>query len=265
LVELNEIDTLSTELEDRLDDLFGENDIHLPDTSEKELEEQYPLAELKNLILSIDWEITDEVLNNLLQQLKDLQLTYEADKIVATFLQILNSLTKYIKTHRAMAHPKTFKTLNSVFASLDKVVLAKDMAEPAKKKILRTEMNRYKELRAQIAKSKSAAAQRTPKGQPAPANQPEINEKKEEPGTDLPEASKQNAVHDSAPPASDLQAPVEPAVVAADDDVSDSLPGSPHQMELASLTEAVEEIKRFIRTEVAALREEIRSIGNQQP
>ena len=154
MVDPKDFDTLSSELENRLDDLFGENDIQLPKVPEKNLKEHYPLAELKNLILSIDWEITDEVLDKLLQQLKDLQLTYEHDKIVSTFLQILNSLGNYIRTHRAKAHPKTFKILNSVFASLDKVVLAKDMTELAKKKILRAEMNRYKDLRTQIAKSK---------------------------------------------------------------------------------------------------------------
>ena len=174
MVDPKEIDTMSSELENRLDDLFGENDIQLPDAQDKNAKEHYPLAELKNLILSIDWEITEEVLDNLLQQLKDLQLTYEHDKIVTTFLQILSSLGNYIKTHRAKAHPKTFKILNSVFASLDKVVLSKDMTEPAKKKILRGEMTRYKELRAQIAKSKSAAATRKVKPRPTVAETPDV-------------------------------------------------------------------------------------------
>ena len=89
MVDPKDNDTMNSELEDRLDDLFGENDIQLSDASDEKLKEYYPLAELKNLILSIDWEITDEVLDNLLQQLKDLQSTYEHDKIVVTFLQIL--------------------------------------------------------------------------------------------------------------------------------------------------------------------------------
>ena len=172
MVDSKDIDALNAELESRLDDLFGENADQSSASSEEDLKEHYPLAELKNLILSIEWEITDEVLDNLLQQLADLQLTYKHDKIVLTFLQILNSLGNYIKTNRAKAHPKTFKILNSVFSNLDKVVLTKDMAEPVKKRILRTEMNRYKELRAQIAKSKSAAkgsAKAKPAGNDTPS------------------------------------------------------------------------------------------------
>ena len=181
MADSRDIDTLSSELESRLDDLFGENDIQLPDTQEKSLKEHYPLAELKNLILSIDWEITDEVLDKLIQQLKDLQLTYKHDKIVMTFLQILNSLGNYIKTHRAKAHPKTFKILNSVFSNLDKVVLTRDMPEAAKKKILRAEMNRYKELRNQIAKSKRAAAERRAKAKTMKPEVAEAAPQKEEP------------------------------------------------------------------------------------
>ncbi|NNL78339.1 MAG: hypothetical protein HKO68_18560, partial [Desulfobacterales bacterium] len=158
--ELNKVDSMSSELESRLDDLFNENDIRLPDSPEQDSKAHYPLAELKSLILSIDWEITDEVLENLLQQLKDLKIMYQHDKIVLAFLQILNSLGDYIKTNRGRSHPKTFKILNSVFSSLDQVVLSRDMAETVKKKILLTEINRYKKLRADIVHRKGTPQQK---------------------------------------------------------------------------------------------------------
>ncbi len=316
MVDPKDIDTLNVELESRLDDLFGENDVQLLDASEKEVKEHYPLAELKNLILSIDWEITDEVLDKLLQQLKDLQLTYKHDKIVSTFLQILKSLTNYIKTHRAKAHPKTFKILNSVFASLDKVVLSRDMPEPSKKKILRAEMNRYKELRAQIAKSK-AAAKRTGKAQPAPADQTNAMGKNKEPVLELHETSREasntpaeeqvvrpeepspdadsgrlaepvlemdqpsNVIElktpteppidlkeqASAPADHGIEDPIltlaetsEPSAAEVADDILDTGIGITPPKELASLTEAVEEIKRYIQTEIAALKEEIQAL-----
>ena len=239
MVDPKDIDTLSSELENRLDDLFGENDDPLPYAQDKQHKEHYPLAELKNLILSIDWEITDEVLNNLIQQLKDLQLTYKHDKIVTTFLQILNSLGNYIKTHRARAHPKTFKILNSVFASLDKVVLAKDMTETAKKKILRAEMNRYKELRTQIAKNKTAVAQRKKTSKPAISEALKIEEKEE------------------APVVAEAESSVKPA-----DAVDEELivPDQPQVAAVTTLAEAVEEIKRYIHTEISAIKQEIQSL-----
>jgi hypothetical protein len=324
LVDSKDIDTLSSELENRLDALFGENDIQLPNVPEKKRNEYYPLAELKNLILSIDWEITDEVLDNLLLQLKDLQLTYKHDKIVTTFLQILNSLGNYIRTHRAKAHPKTFKILNSVFVSLDKVVLSKEMTAPAKKKILRAEMNRYKELRTQIAKSKAAAAAKR-KARRIGTQQAEIKNKKEDPVLVLDESSvttevkeKEEApvlVLDESPVAPEVkekeEAPVlvldespvapevnekedvpitipdepsvvpapevkeqepvlslaessEPPAVAVKEGLPVTHPDSDRDLAVATLADAVEEIKQYIHTEINALKKEIQSLRETQ-
>ena len=239
------IDTLSSELENRLDDLFGENDAPLNDAQDKDLKEHYPLAELKNLILSIDWEITDEVLDKFLQQLKDLRLTYKHDKIVSTFLQILNSLGNYIKTNRAKAHPKTFKILNSVFSSLDKVVLSGDMSEKTKKKILRAEMNRYQELRTQIAKGKTAAGQPKKTVKPAVIEAPEVKEKQEQPVIVEAEPSGQTAV--------DAQ---EELIL------TDEHPNVAVAVE--TLAQAVEEIKRYIHEEINALKEEMQDLRMQK-
>ena len=151
----NDEDSLSSELESRLDDLFGEDDKFTEGPVADELPDDYPLAELKNLVLSIDWEITDEVLINFLSQIKELKTTYKDDKIILTFLQILGSLGEYIKTNRGKAHPKTFKILNSVFSRFDDVILSKDMQESEKKRILRTEMAKYKELRTRISREKA--------------------------------------------------------------------------------------------------------------
>jgi hypothetical protein len=225
LAELNDADNLNPELENRLDDLFDENNTLLPDNEDRDVSEYYPLSELKNLILSIDWEITDEVLEKLLQQIKDLNMTYEHDKTVLTFLQILNSLGVYIKKNRAQAHPKTFKTLNSVFSSLDKVVLSKDMVETDKKKILSTEMNRYKKLRIQIAQSKTEKKKH--------------KIKRQEPGIIGPESFFQtpNAGKEEFPNTEQRQEPSAEA-----------------------LTKAVEEIKQYIHAEIEALKAEIKSL-----
>ena len=173
MAEPNDNDSLNPERENRLEDLSGNGETTLPDGQAKGAAVHYPLSELKNLILSIDWEITDEILEKLLQQIRDLNMTYQHDKIVLTFLQILNSLGGYIKKNRANAHPKTFKTLNSVFSSLDKVVLTRDMADSEKKKILSAEMNRYKKLKIQISQSKKEKQKTSLKTQQAESFSPE--------------------------------------------------------------------------------------------
>jgi hypothetical protein len=277
LVDQKDVDTMDSELDSRLDDIFGENDIQLPDAADENPKDDYPLAELKNLILSIDWEITDEALDNLLQQLKDLQLTYEQDKIVVTFLQILKSLGNYIRTHRGKAHPKTFKILNSVFSSLDKIVLSSDMSESAKKKILRAEMNQYKELRTQIARSK-ASAEKDQVG-PVTTQKTEVKDKKEEivvrpdePSAvpdDKKKADASVVVLDEPSVAPDLKdnEPVisrgessETPARAVDEELPITHQDSERDLTVASLADAVEEIKQYIHTEIKALKETIQSL-----
>ena len=249
MADSKDVDTLSAELENRLDDLFGENTAAPAETADDDTAAHYPLAELKNLILSIDWEITDDVLEKFLQQIRDLKLTYKHDKIVLTFLQILNSLGDYIKTNRAKSHPKTFKILNSVFSSLDKVVLSRDLPEVAKKKILRIEMTRYKKLRAQISQSKSEV-QPKPQVKPDTAARPEVTTETQDEPLTLTEPS----VHPAE--AAISEAPVlEPA---PQPDVEPSLTPS-----VESLADAVAEIKKYIHDEISALREEIAALRNQ--
>ena len=120
---------------------------------------------------------------------------------------------------------KTFKTLNSVFSSLDKVVLSKDMAAAEKKKILDTEMNRYKKLRVQIAQSK------------AEKNKQKI--KRLEPGETLPEKFFQ-----------------------ASNGGKEKITNTEKHRESSAedLGKAVEEIKQYIHAEIEALKADIKSL-----
>lgn len=222
--EPNDADNLNSGLDNRLDDLFAENDDPLLDKETGNASEHYPLSELKNLIFSLDWEITDEVLEKLLQQIKDLNMTYDHDKIVLTFLQILNAVGVYIKTNRAKAHPSSFKTLNTVFSSLDKVVLSKNMSDSDKKKILSTEMNRYKKLRTLVAQSK--------------AEKEKHKILRQEPGGAVPESF--------------FQIP---------NGVEGKLPDTEQWPDFftEALNKAVEEIKQHIQAEINALKAELKS------
>jgi hypothetical protein len=238
LARQNDEDSLSEELESRLDDLFGEDDKFSEGPVTEDSSQDYPLSELKNLVLSIDWEITDEVLQKFIGQIKDLKTFYKDDKINLTFLQILGSLGEYIKTNRGKAHPKTFKILNSVFSQFDEVVLNDDMQEIEKKKILRSEMNKYKVLREQIAQDKAAKI----KKKTAKTTEPVKPRKKaaslqpETASTPMPETV-------AGEPEKSLQR------TAADDNA--------YAEQIAS---AVEDIKRFIRAELKMLREELNLI-----
>ncbi len=168
----SKFDPLNSELESRLDDLFREDDpAPAPPPPPKRVVVQ-PLEELKKTVLSIDWEITAEALAGLQEQIRLLKVTFQRDKVISMFLQILGALGQYIKTSRSYVHPSTFTVLNSVFARLDDIVTAPHMPEERKRKLLQVEMAGYQELRDKIMKRRKpirAAAAEKPAPVPVAA------------------------------------------------------------------------------------------------
>jgi len=151
----SKLDILTSELENRLDELFRE-DSQPADVVPPRRKGHQPLAELKKIVLSIDWEITAEAVEGFLAQIRLLKEVYQNDKVVTMFLQILGSLGQYIKSNRSKAHPSTFSLLNSVFARLEEVTSRANMPESAKRKMLQAEMTAYQQLREKISHRRAA-------------------------------------------------------------------------------------------------------------
>ena len=147
-------DILTDQVEDRLEDLFGDEETATSSPDTAQIATDQPLRELKSNILSIEWEITDEVMTKFVEQLSVLQDTYQNDKIVLVFLQLLGSIGEYIRINLGKSHPDAFKILNSLFGNLEKIVLSDDLAESEKKKILAGELQKYKKLKSQLATAK---------------------------------------------------------------------------------------------------------------
>ena len=147
-------DIISSAVQERLDDLFEEDDTS---ASVRETDgdlTHYPLAELKSLVMSIDWEITEEVLSDFLIQIDNLGILYKDDQIIMKFFKMLKALGKYIKARQSDAHPNAFKLLESVFSRLEKMVNAQDMPDLDRQKLLTAELVKYKELQESISDSK---------------------------------------------------------------------------------------------------------------
>ena len=276
MVDTNKDDKLDLEIAKRLDDLFGEGDASSnkskalkaddptvdenksPDQPPAPADEEifeledavadetvaehtpgaYPLAELKNMVLSIDWEITDEVLSGFLSQIDSLKNIYKNEKIMLMFLQLLGSLGEYIKTNRGKAHPKTFKILNSVFSRLEDVALTEDMPELEKKKLLKTEMSKYKQLRKQVAQKKATKVSRR-QAKPIQKDKPHLRAPKKKSATPS----------DKVPTAAEEENPLFDSIAAKSDD---------------TLAEAVEELKQFIHAELSVLKQELKMLKNSR-
>ena len=139
----------------------NENDDSL-DTSEVDLFEfsgtaGTPIAHLKTLILSLEWEITNEVLLQFNEEIVDLKDIWAQDQIKLVYLQALEKISKYIYKEKANVHPNAVKTLLSIFYNLEKQVnLADVLSDEEKKKQLVDDVRSFEKLKRQITQKPSA-------------------------------------------------------------------------------------------------------------
>lgn len=146
-----------SEFESRMKDFFKENEMFAEGESSLD---GSPLKWLKTIVLSIDWEITDDVLIKFIEQIDRLQTTfYRNDKIVLMFLKLLGSLGKYIKDKKANAHPDAIKLLILSYKSLEKIIISKDMTDVEKKIILASRARDFSELKSKMIQKDTGAVE----------------------------------------------------------------------------------------------------------
>jgi pilus assembly protein FimV len=141
------------DIDNRLDDFFGEKE-DMPQSAP----DKKPLEKLKSIILSIDWEITDSCLRDLIEETKDLMPQFAADRLTQTLLRMLNSLGRYIHKRKASAHPDAIKRILSVYSSLEKLSDPQITDTKAKEQILVQEINAFKKLKHQVEGTPPQAA-----------------------------------------------------------------------------------------------------------
>jgi pilus assembly protein FimV len=138
-------ENLVNDIENRLDDFFEEKRgaAQLKPNNKR-------LEKLKSIILSIDWEITDSCLNDLIGETNALIPQFESDRLTQTLLRMLNSLGRYIQKRKASAHPDAIKRIMSVFTSLEKLIDAQLTDIKEKERILAKEIVAFKDLKSQV-------------------------------------------------------------------------------------------------------------------
>jgi hypothetical protein len=155
--------SVSSEVKNRLEELFSEDDgpdhDDIFETSQKPADDV--LRALKAVVLSIDWEINDETMSGLMDQIAVLKNVYKQDRILLLFLQLLGKLGVYIKAKKANAHPDSIKLLNSAIQSFEKVVLDNKLSESDRKKLLQDQVSRFLELKERISLKKDLQAAKT--------------------------------------------------------------------------------------------------------
>jgi len=154
----NKLKTMESEVSSRLDDLFSETDpLDTPpnDTYRTDPDES-PILDLNAIVLSIDWEITDEILARFIDEISRLKVYYRDDTILHSFLQIHGSVGKYLSTKKVNAHPGSVRLLQSLYTGFEKVVTTPEMTGAEKKKVLLAEVKKFKELKEEIRLAKKS-------------------------------------------------------------------------------------------------------------
>jgi hypothetical protein len=155
--------SVSSEVKSRLEELFREDDgpdhDDIFETSQKPADDV--LRALKAVVLSIDWEINDETMSGLMDQIAVLKNVYQQDRILLLFLQLLGKLGVYIKAKKANAHPDSIKLLNSAIQSFEKAVMDNKLSESDRKKLLQDQVSRFVELKERVSLKKDIQAAKT--------------------------------------------------------------------------------------------------------
>jgi hypothetical protein len=108
------------------------------------------LGELKSSVLSIEWEITDQIMTRFDDQVNDLLDQFNDNRIMQGFLRILRFLGRYIKIKKKDAHPGSGKLLKSIFENMDKILLSQDMNNEEMYSILLQDITRYRDWIAKV-------------------------------------------------------------------------------------------------------------------
>jgi hypothetical protein len=153
-------ESITSEVEARLEALFGDMEEQSVVQEEDPQPQDSPLQKLKAAVLSLEWEITDEVISAFMSELDGLKQTYEGDQAAQVFLQLLIALGSYVRAKRGKAHPHTLAALNEVFGNFEKALASKQTAAE-KKKLLRQSVEGFKQLKQEIALKKATAVKKT--------------------------------------------------------------------------------------------------------
>jgi hypothetical protein len=142
---------LVNDIENRLDDFFGEQTESAPSRTTGP-----SLEKLKSAVLSIDWEITDACLSDLIGEIEALLPRFENDRLSHALLRMLRGLGRYIRKRKAQAHQDAIRCVMSAFASLETLVQDRRMGRARKRRIVAKEILAFKKLKEQVETQRAA-------------------------------------------------------------------------------------------------------------
>ncbi|KAF0156376.1 MAG: hypothetical protein FD159_1795 [Syntrophaceae bacterium] len=103
-----------------------------------------PLKNMKSIFLSIKWEINDQILEQLENEVNKLDLLYTGDCIIQGFLRILRFVGRYVRIRGVSSNQDAINLLLSVYDHLEKVMISEGMTEAKKYIFLIDSIKQYR-------------------------------------------------------------------------------------------------------------------------
>ena len=148
-------------VEKRLDEIFADDlKKHNPQISTFKHFEKPSLANLKSTIMSLEWEVNDDNLDDLIQEIRKLQKAYVKNDQLQKLFRLLFHLGRYIKIHKSDTHPYIFKLLFRFYNSSAKIASGK-YSNHEKDKIVNDEIKHYLSLKSYLKRENKNIFQRS--------------------------------------------------------------------------------------------------------
>ena len=245
-------DITPEELDARLDQIFGINQ------QQEEIETDANPSVLKNLdsvVLTLDWEISDESIANFLSEVENLRESFAADKVTTGLLKLLSSLGKYVQKRKVDSHPKAINLIQTVYGDLKQVVdKSSELSVKEKRRLLVKDVEYYNKLKSEIKEKKSSTARQA-------EQEAEIKASLDSGST---EKTQESVAEPKVPPQeTNIEERVESSLRTGS---SESHHVLEKQGEISNqdLLKAVEDLKDLIREEFQVLRSELRNLNKGQ-
>jgi hypothetical protein len=114
-----------------------------------------PLRTLKTIIWSIDWEISDQILLMLNEELNQLKQYYQEDETVIKFLLLMEAVGRYITKRQGKSHPESVRLLREFFVELERIVFTMGLSEVERKASLQKQIDKFNALKKKLASSRA--------------------------------------------------------------------------------------------------------------
>jgi len=143
-------------VEKRLDEIFsGETKISKDAKKVHKMMYINPLYNLKKILLSMEWEVTDDILSKYLNELIQLQRLFQDNNFLRSLLQLQHIYGRFIKTYPDKIPLKTYKILYTLYGCMKNILGNKKLSDFEKKKIVKQEIQRYKNFRKYLTTTKN--------------------------------------------------------------------------------------------------------------